>query len=995
MPQMGESVTEGTVLGWLKQVGDRVEADEPLVEVSTDKVDAEVPAPASGTLIKILAEPDSTVEVGAILGEIEVGDNGAAPAAEGPPQAEAPPEAEAEAAEEPAEQAPPAEEAPPETADAELVDVAFPEMGDSVAEGTVLEWRVAVGDTVAVDDPLVEISTDKVDADMPSPVAGTIAEILVEPDTTVAVGTVLLRIAAGAGAPAKPPRARGARPRPRYGRQRRRQRHARGRTRGERPWPRRRLDHRHRAPREGHQGGRPRRDRGRPGTRRRARAQADPRPGRHARAVHGREPLDPHRHQLPHPPGGRARCPPPRAQGRRPQAELHPPDRLGGGPGRARHAGDGQLLHRAGRQAPARRAGRDQPRPRRGRGAQGRHPLAGGPRARQRQRARLRGLRGQVRRAGRRRPRQHALARRLLRRQHQPHQPRRHRHRGQRAAADARAGDDRRHRRDRLSARPHRGHPRGAEGAGRPEGHDDDLDLRPPGDPGRRVGRLPAPSRPAAPGRGRLLRRRARSARPGRRRHRRRRPDPGDRRRARAGRRHARRGGGRGRGAAPGGPGRHQPRQGTPHARPPRGAARPARLRAGRRSGARPRHRAPDRRPDAAHPGLGAARGGPGRHVRGCPAAPARGLHRHDRLRDRAHLRARAARLAAPGDRMRRLPQAAQRRGAARAARAPVGGRGARDLPPQGLPREEAVLDRGPRLARADARPGDRAGLRRGRARGRARDGAPRPPQRARAQRLPTVRVDPGGVRGRADAVDRHGRPRGRNRRREVPLRRVGHLQDTLRARRDRDDVAQPEPPRVRQPRDRGPLAGRPDDPQGARARPRPQRRAAGADPRRRGLPRPGHRRRDAQPAGARGLLDRRHAARDRQQPARLHHRPEREPLDALRVGSRKGLRHPDHPRQRRRRGGVHLGGAPGPRLPADVQPRRADRPDRLPPLRPQRDRRAGLHAAVDVRADQEAPAGAPALRGAARRRGRRLDRGGGPDRESGLRQAWARRTPR
>ena len=85
MPQMGESVTEGTVLGWLKQVGDRVEADEPLVEVSTDKVDAEVPAPASGTLIKILAEPDSTVEVGAILGEIEVGDNGAAPSGEAPP----------------------------------------------------------------------------------------------------------------------------------------------------------------------------------------------------------------------------------------------------------------------------------------------------------------------------------------------------------------------------------------------------------------------------------------------------------------------------------------------------------------------------------------------------------------------------------------------------------------------------------------------------------------------------------------------------------------------------------------------------------------------------------------------------------------------------------------------------------------------------------------------------------------------------------------------
>ena len=175
MPQMGESVTEGTILEWLKQVGDHVEADEPLVEVSTDKVDAEVPAPASGTLTKILAEPDSTVQVGAVLGEIEVGGNGSAPAA--------------------------AEEEPP-AAEAELTDVAFPEMGDSVAEGTVLEWRVAVGDQVAVDDPLVEISTDKVDADLPSPVAGTVAEILAEPDSTVAVGTVLCRIAAGAGAPA-------------------------------------------------------------------------------------------------------------------------------------------------------------------------------------------------------------------------------------------------------------------------------------------------------------------------------------------------------------------------------------------------------------------------------------------------------------------------------------------------------------------------------------------------------------------------------------------------------------------------------------------------------------------------------------------------------------------------------------------------------------------------------------------------------------------------
>ncbi len=178
---MGESVTEGTILGWLKEVGDAVEADEPLVEISTDKVDAEVPAPAAGTLTKIVAEPDSTVSVGAVLGEIEVNGAGATPA---DPEPESEPD--------------------PDAPEEQLVDVAFPEMGDSVAEGTVLDWKVEAGATVAVDDPLVEISTDKVDAEVPSPVAGTLTEILVEPDATVAVGTILCRIAAGAAAPSGP-----------------------------------------------------------------------------------------------------------------------------------------------------------------------------------------------------------------------------------------------------------------------------------------------------------------------------------------------------------------------------------------------------------------------------------------------------------------------------------------------------------------------------------------------------------------------------------------------------------------------------------------------------------------------------------------------------------------------------------------------------------------------------------------------------------------------
>ncbi len=169
------------MLEWRKQVGDRVEADEVLVEISTDKVDAEVPAPASGTLTKILAEPDQTVQVGAPLGEIETGESLPHDGAQAVPSPQPPGEG--------------------TDGEGELVEVAFPQMGDSVSEGTVLEWRKQVGDAVAADDVLVEISTDKVDAEVPAPVAGTLKEILVEADETVAVGAVLCRIAAGAGAP--------------------------------------------------------------------------------------------------------------------------------------------------------------------------------------------------------------------------------------------------------------------------------------------------------------------------------------------------------------------------------------------------------------------------------------------------------------------------------------------------------------------------------------------------------------------------------------------------------------------------------------------------------------------------------------------------------------------------------------------------------------------------------------------------------------------------
>src|SRR4051794_25654080 len=191
MPPMGESVTEGTILEWLKQVGDEVEADEGIVEVSTDKVDAEVPAPASGTLTKILVEPDETVPVGTVLGEISP--NGAAGAGDEPADESAVEQAEHGADAEESNQA-----AKEEAED--VVDVAVPEMGESVSEGTVLEWLVKVGDVVEKDQGLVEISTDKVDAELPSPVAGTVVEILAKPDDVVATGTVVCRIAAGAEA---------------------------------------------------------------------------------------------------------------------------------------------------------------------------------------------------------------------------------------------------------------------------------------------------------------------------------------------------------------------------------------------------------------------------------------------------------------------------------------------------------------------------------------------------------------------------------------------------------------------------------------------------------------------------------------------------------------------------------------------------------------------------------------------------------------------------
>ncbi|MFE0793364.1 2-oxoglutarate dehydrogenase, E2 component, dihydrolipoamide succinyltransferase [Streptomyces mutabilis] len=204
LPALGESVTEGTVTRWLKAEGERVEADEPLLEVSTDKVDTEIPAPASGVLSSIKVAEDETVEVGAELALID--DGSGAPAAEAAPQAQQV----AEPAPEPAPAAPSTEQAAPAPAptaeasagggSAEGTDVVLPALGESVTEGTVTRWLKSVGDSVEADEPLLEVSTDKVDTEIPAPASGTLLEIVVGEDETAEVGAKLAVIGE-AGAP--------------------------------------------------------------------------------------------------------------------------------------------------------------------------------------------------------------------------------------------------------------------------------------------------------------------------------------------------------------------------------------------------------------------------------------------------------------------------------------------------------------------------------------------------------------------------------------------------------------------------------------------------------------------------------------------------------------------------------------------------------------------------------------------------------------------------
>src|SRR3954453_3381549 len=180
LPQMGESVTEGTVLEWHKQAGDHVEADETLVEISTDKVDAEVPAPVSGTVVRHLAAECDTVTAGSVIAEIATNGAAAALTADGG--------------------APEAQDGDGDRAGpAEVLDIVTPQGGESVTEATVLEWAVKVGDAVQDGQTVVELSTDKVDMELPAPAAGTITEILAQEGETVTVGQTIARMQLGAG----------------------------------------------------------------------------------------------------------------------------------------------------------------------------------------------------------------------------------------------------------------------------------------------------------------------------------------------------------------------------------------------------------------------------------------------------------------------------------------------------------------------------------------------------------------------------------------------------------------------------------------------------------------------------------------------------------------------------------------------------------------------------------------------------------------------------
>ncbi len=218
MPKMGESITEGTVLRWLKKEGDTVAKDEPILEISTDKVDTEVPSPVAGTLLKVLVQEKETVSVGtpiASIGEAGTGNGEQGKSKPAAVKAEVVPAPQKAAVQEAAPQqkvAPQAAQAaPPQQAAAPTEQassggqgqaVVMPKMGESITEGTVLRWLKKEGDAVKKDEPILEISTDKVDTEIPAPFAGTLSKIVAQEKETVAVGSTIAYISTGASQPA-------------------------------------------------------------------------------------------------------------------------------------------------------------------------------------------------------------------------------------------------------------------------------------------------------------------------------------------------------------------------------------------------------------------------------------------------------------------------------------------------------------------------------------------------------------------------------------------------------------------------------------------------------------------------------------------------------------------------------------------------------------------------------------------------------------------------
>ena len=215
MPALGESVTEGTVTRWLKKEGDHVAVDEPLLEVSTDKVDTEIPSPVAGVLQKIVVQVDSTVAVGAELAVIaDSAGATSAPAQAAPAQAAPTPPPAPVIVEQVVAPATPAPVAASTPSASGSTIVSMPALGESVTEGTVTRWLKKVGDQITVDEPLLEVSTDKVDTEIPSPATGTVLSIDVAVDATVAVGARLASIGVSSGAPAQAPAPTPAAPKP-------------------------------------------------------------------------------------------------------------------------------------------------------------------------------------------------------------------------------------------------------------------------------------------------------------------------------------------------------------------------------------------------------------------------------------------------------------------------------------------------------------------------------------------------------------------------------------------------------------------------------------------------------------------------------------------------------------------------------------------------------------------------------------------------------------